>query len=74
MERRDFIRRTGLTGVAGIGAMSLQSFAPAPEQTSDTRFNVLDFGAKGDGKTSDTEAIQKALDEAGKVNGTVWFP
>nr|MCR4921942.1 right-handed parallel beta-helix repeat-containing protein [Bacteroidaceae bacterium] len=47
---------------------------PAPEQTSDTRFNVLDFGAKGDGKTSDTEAIQKALDEAGKVNGTVWFP
>ncbi len=37
-------------------------------------FNVRDFGARGDGKTSDTEAIQKAIDAAGKVNGTVLFP
>ena len=76
MERRDFIRRTGLTGMAGVGAASLvlQSFAPAPEQRQGTTMNVMDYGAKGDGKTSDTEAIQKALDEAGKVNGTVWFP
>lgn len=76
MERRDFIRRTGLTGVAGLGAASLalQSFSPATENHADSRFNVRDFGAKGDGKSSDTEAIQKALDAAGKVNGTVWFP
>ena len=76
MERRDFIRKTGLTSMAGIGAASLglQSFAPATEERPETKMNVLDFGAKGDGKTSDTEAIQKALDEAGKVNGTVWFP
>ena len=62
--------------MAGVGVASLvlQSFAPAPEQRQGTTMNVMDYGAKGDGKTSDTEAIQKALDEAGKVNGTVWFP
>ncbi len=37
-------------------------------------FNVRDFGAKGDGKTSDTAAIQKAIDAAAKVQGTVFFP
>ena len=30
------------------------------------RFNILDFGAKADGKTDCTLAIQQALDEAGK--------
>ncbi len=77
MQRRNFIRNTSLAGLAGIGATSLalQSFNSAPEpERNDTRFNVRDFGAKGDGKTPDSHAIQKALDEAGKVKGTVWFP
>lgn len=75
MERRDFIRKSGITGLAGLGAASLalQSFSPAGE-SPDSRLNVKDFGAKGDGKTSDTKAIQDALDAAGKINGTVWFP
>jgi len=37
-------------------------------------FNVLDLGAKGDGKTFDTAAIQKALDACKKSGGTVEFP
>jgi len=37
-------------------------------------FNVLTFGAKGDGQADDTAAIQAALDAAALVGGVVWLP
>ena len=38
-------------------------------------YDVCDYGAKGDGKTLCTGAVQKAIDECAKVGGgTVYFP
>jgi hypothetical protein len=36
--------------------------------------NVRQFGARGDDRSDDTAAIQKAIDAAAKVQGAVWFP
>lgn len=60
--------------MATIGASAVAAQAKALSVGSTSIFNVLDFGAKGDGKTSDSAAIQKAIDAAGKVQGTVYFP
>jgi polygalacturonase len=45
----------------------------APASAKGT-FNVARFGAKGDGTTLDTASIQRAIDSAAKVGGTVVFP
>lgn len=46
---------------------------PAP--WPDREFNVLRFGARGDGVADDTGPVQQALDAAGNAGGgVVWFP
>jgi len=51
-----------------IGFLSLQVQA-------ESNFNVKNFGAKGDSKTIDTEAINNTINAAAKAGGgTVYFP
>ena len=47
----------------------------SPDQTrSSAAINARSFGAKGDGRTDDTAAIQKALDAAAANHDSVFLP
>ncbi len=74
VNKREFLLGTSFLGMAGVAGVMP---AATPESTavrSSSVFNVLDFGAKGDQQTPDSAAIQQALDAAGSVGGTVYFP
>ena len=64
-------RRMLLRGAALLSAPSLVTWPLAAWGAPDRR-NVRDHGARGDGKTKDTAAIQAAID-AGR-GGVVYFP
>lgn len=62
-----------LLAVIGISAQQknadIQPYAESKDIVS-----VLSFGAKGDGTTDDTQAIQRAMDSFGSRGGTVYIP
>jgi Pectate lyase superfamily protein len=86
LEKRDVslkrkIDARSLTGalMLGICAVTLATSASAGGRcvsapTSTLVVNVKDKGARGDGATDDTAAIQAAIDEAGGTGGTVLVP
>ncbi|MHC4536636.1 MAG: glycosyl hydrolase family 28-related protein [Planctomycetota bacterium] len=48
---------------------------PVTAGSANKSFNVLNFGAKPDGKTLCTQAIQNAVDQCAESGGgTVYFP
>src|SRR5664279_664358 len=66
----------GLLPAFGGAAMAMQGAAAGQGQASNstgTMFDVRKFGAKGDGKSDDTKAIQAAID-AGTQGGAVFVP
>ena len=76
LSRKDFLLRAGAAALpvslagAALSAAG-QSATPPPVLP---QFNVRPFGAKGNGQTKDTKAIQAAIDAAGVAGGTVYFP
>lgn len=60
---------SGAVITAQVRDVDIQPYTP-PEGV----VNVKDFGAKGDGKTDETESFQKALDSFGIKGGTVIVP
>lgn len=79
--RRDFLR-TGSIGVAAaaLPAVSFAAASSSPKGTDASAalqgtFDVRKYGATGDGKTLDTNAVNRAIEEAAAVGGgVVVFP
>jgi polygalacturonase len=72
--RRDFLKLAG-AGLPGISLGAHAQTATKPGPAANAVFDVRTFGARGDGASIDTPAINKAIEAAStQGGGTVGFP
>jgi len=74
MDWTNYSRRAFLWRSAGLAAPLLLFRRSLWAAEVRAELDVRNHGAKGDGRTSDTRAIQAAIDAAGQSGGTVSFP
>ena len=80
ISRRQWLGKITVPAVAaGATMIGLQANAAPADDDQENRgasiYNVRDFGAKGDGKTLETKAIQTAIDKCfAEKGGTVLIP
>lgn len=76
-ERRDFLKLGAVSAAGTILGRGRPVYGPAERQSApaDQRFDIRAFGAKGDGSSLDTPAINKAIEAASAAGGgLVHFP
>ena len=67
--RRGFLRKTGIAA-AGLAVESKAQAGQRSNATGESSFDVREVGAKADGNSLDTPAINKAIETAALMLGT----